>query len=369
MIIKKARLFEAAKKIKECGKHVVVYGVGMIGQVVIPYIVKRYNLYECIDYFVDIDYRKQGQKITIGSKEYRIESPDFLHTINKNQVLFITNSKFYSVLEYLDGFLELNSTEAYIIPLMQIYELEFSNRTQIQKITKMQVIPKKIHYCWFSKKTIPPFLQECISTWREKCPDYEIIEWNEDNYDVTKFRYMKDAYENGKYGFVTDLARLDILYNQGGIYMDTDVTLYKSLDELLYQDAFVGVEKWGNINTGGGCGAVRQHPMIKELLEYRVGVDFILEDGSINIDTNGIYETIPFMKRGMRIDNTLQNIADVTIYPSSVFHPYDYVSCETKIEECTISKHHFYGGWMEKGDLNNREKTKKKYVQILNKME
>ena len=125
----------------------------------------------------------------------------------------------------------------------------------IIKEYRKQMIPKKIHYMWLGGKEIPRNLQLCIDSWKKYCPDYEIVQWNESNYDIGKNKYMKMAYENKKYGFVPDYARLDILYNYGGIYMDTDVEVVRSLDDLLYQSAFCGVEKWQTINFGGcsGC--------------------------------------------------------------------------------------------------------------------
>ena len=89
------------------------------------------------------------------------------------------------------------------------------------------MIPKVIHYCWFGANALPESAIECIESWKQFCPDYEIIQWNETNYDVTKNRYMHEAYQNKKYGFVPDYARLDIIYTHGGIYLDTDVELIK----------------------------------------------------------------------------------------------------------------------------------------------
>ena len=130
-------------------------------------------------------------------------------------------------------------------------------------------IPKIIHYCWFGKGEKSNLAKQCISSWKEKLKGYEIIEWNENNYDVNRHTYTAEAYKNRKYGFVTDVARLDILYEHGGIYMDTDVTLLKNLDELLYQRGFIATEKWGNVNTGGGCGFTKGHPILKDLIDYR----------------------------------------------------------------------------------------------------
>ena len=208
-----------------------------------------------------------------------------------------------------------------------------------------------------------------MESWSRLCPDYEIRRWDESNFDVSKYPFTKQAAENKKYGFITDVARLDILYQYGGIYMDTDVKLLKPFDDLLFNKGFVGVERWGNINSGGGIGAVPHHPMIREMLDYRLKYPFIFEDGTQNIETNGLYETTPFVRHGMRIDNTLQIINGMTVYPASVFHPYDYMSCEEKIEDNTISIHYFYGGWMDEEDRKNRANTQDKYEEIIKRIE
>ncbi|WP_337539070.1 glycosyltransferase [Suilimivivens sp.] len=358
------------KKVKENNSRIIVYGAGMIGQIIVPYLVRKYNLYSHIDCFIDTDKRKKGQKIYIDNYIYEIKNTDYLEENKDNQIILITNSKYSKVLEFLDNIQTLESTDGYIVPIMQLHEIEENNNCIIiEKKYKTQLIPKKIHYCWFGKKEMPQFLCSCINSWREKCPDYEIIEWNEDNYDINRHEFTKEAYTNGKYGFVTDVARLDILYENGGIYLDTDVTLLKNLDNCLYQEGFIGTEKWGNINSGGGCGFMKEQAMLKKLIDYRENFQFMMSDGSLNIETNGVYESKPFLDAGFRPDNTLQEIEGVTIYPSYVNHPYDYMSCETHLRNATMSVHHFFGGWMEEEDRKNRRKTQEEYKCIINRIE
>ena len=358
------------KKVKENNSRIIVYGAGMIGQIIVPYLVRKYNLYSHIDCFIDTDKRKKGQKIYIDNYIYEIKNTDYLEENKDNQIILITNSKYSKVLEFLDNIQTLESTDGYIVPIMQLHEIEENNNCIIiEKKYKTQLIPKKIHYCWFGKKEMPQFLCSCSNSWREKCPDYEIIEWNEDNYDINRHEFTKEAYTNGKYGFVTDVARLDILYENGGIYLDTDVTLLKNLDNCLYQEGFIGTEKWGNINSGGGCGFMKEQAMLKKLIDYRENFQFMMSDGSLNIETNGVYESKPFLDAGFRPDNTLQEIEGVTIYPSYVNHPYDYMSCETHLRNATMSVHHFFGGWMEEEDRKNRRKTQEEYKCIINRIE
>ena len=104
------------------------------------------------------------------------------------------------------------------------------------------MIPKIIHYCWFGGKPKPELAEKCIESWKKFCPDYEIVEWNEGNFNINSNLYVKQAYEAKKYAFVTDYVRLYALYTQGGIYMDTDVMVLKPLDEYLNHEAFSGFE-------------------------------------------------------------------------------------------------------------------------------
>lgn len=369
MILKNGRYFELAEKIKTENRRIVIYGAGMIGRIVVPSFIQRFGLEEYVECYVDMDGRKMGEKIRVGSYRFEVLHPDVLKMPIENLIILITNSKFYPIIEYLDKIRNLDSVEGYLIPLLQISETGKENPVAFKKMSQAPLIPRKIHYCWFGRRKMPEFLVRCMDTWKKLCPDYEIICWNEDNYDVERIPFTREAYYQKKYGFVTDAARLDILYENGGIYMDTDVSLIKNLDDLLYQPAFTGVEKWGNINTGGMAGAVPEHPMIKEMLEVRRQFHFLLEDGSLNMETNGLYETVPFLRYGMRIEDRLQRINGVTVYPSQVFHPYDYMSCQMKKNKDTYSIHHFYGGWMEKEDWLNKEKTQVEYSALLRRIE
>ena len=334
----------------------------------IQYIIKEYQLYDNLLFYLDADKKKQNGFVDIENNRYGIKSPDYLRRLPDDTVLLVTNSNYSPIVNMLDSIEELDNTEGYIIPILQVLNTHLDNGKKTIKKSKQQLIPKKIHYCWFSRNQMPDYLLRCIDSWYKFCPDYEIIRWDENNYDVEKNLYTKQAYEAKKWGFVPDIARLDILYEHGGIYLDTDVQLIKSLDELLYQPAFAGVEKWGNINMGGCSGAVPHHSIIKKMLDYRIHDLFVLPDGSFNQTTCGYYETNPLMDMGMKPNNTMQQIEDMTIYSSDFFHPYDYMSGETWISENTFSIHHFNGGWLDTKSIEERKKTTELYKQILKRM-
>lgn len=369
MILKNSNYQDFAEKVRRENKKLVIYGAGMIGQVVLPSILQQYHLEDRVLFYVDRNQCKNNQMIKIGSRCCEIKSPEELYEINDDIVVYVTNSNFYPIINFLDSLEQLHHVDAYLYVAMQLLELQDTKEIAIVRKSDIPLIPKKIHYCWFSENPIPDSLQKCIDSWKEKCPDYEIICWNEKNYDVNRRKFTAEAYANQKYGFVSDVARWDILYEHGGIYLDTDVELLKSLDEMLYQEAFVGTEKWGNINSGGGCGAVPHHPMIKSLSEQREDISFVKEDGSLNMDTNGIYETKVFLEKGFQVKNETQVINNMTVYPPKVFHPLDYITCEENRVSETMSVHYFSGTWMDEKGIKIRVKTQEEYKLILRRIE
>lgn len=148
-------------------------------------------------------------------------------------------------------------------------------------------IPKIIHYCWFGGGPISPESRKCIESWKKYCPDYKIIEWNEQNFEISQNRYAQQAYEAKKYAFVSDYVRLAVLYRYGGIYLDTDVELVRPLDELLEHKGFISMEHsapspYGRtllVNTGSGVGAEPGCEMIGKMLAAYRNAAFIQETG------------------------------------------------------------------------------------------
>ena len=146
------------------------------------------------------------------------------------------------------------------------------------------MLPKKIHYCWFGGNELPDLAIKCIESWKQYCPDYEIIEWNETNFDLECCDFVKEAYKAKKWAFVSDYARLKVVYDNGGIYLDTDVELVKPLDILLQEKCYFGEETTGYVNTGLGFGAEKHNPTIDLLLKEYCNKHFTNDDGSYNMD-------------------------------------------------------------------------------------
>ena len=127
-------------------------------------------------------------------------------------------------------------------------------------------IPKVIHYCWFGKGKMPNLAEKCIESWKKYCPEYKIVCWNEDNFDVNQNRYAKEAYDAGKWAFVSDYVRLKVLHDEGGIYLDTDVELIKPLDKLIEEIGFMGFDDKGVVSTGVGFACEKGNQLVAALL-------------------------------------------------------------------------------------------------------
>lgn len=207
------------------------------------------------------------------------------------------------------------------------------------------MIPKKIHYCWFGRNELPSKAVRCIESWKKYCPDYEIIEWNEDNYDVYQNPYTAYTYDNKKFAFLSDYARLQIILLEGGIYFDVDVEVVRSLDELLTHKAFFGFETREYINTGVGFGAEANHPIVASMLsEY----DTLL-DGKHGTIGCPILNTQALLKYGLKQNGIKQVIDETVIYPIQCFNPYDDPTGRLNMTSDTYSIHWFAKSWMSKG--------------------
>lgn len=206
------------------------------------------------------------------------------------------------------------------------------------------MIPKIIHYCWFGGNPLPEDALRCIASWKKYCPDYEIKEWNEKNFDLDCCPYVREAYDAKKWAFITDYVRLNVLVNEGGIYMDTDVEVLKPLDCFLSEKAFSGFENPEAVPTGI-MAAERNHPFFIRLLNYYNDKHFLKEDGSLDLTTNVVTITNMCLEAGLKLNNEKQIIEDFTLYPKEYFCPKSYKTGKIIITENTYTIHHFCGSW------------------------
>lgn len=211
------------------------------------------------------------------------------------------------------------------------------------------MIPKIIHYCWFGGAPLPEKERQCIESWRKYCPDYEIKLWNESNYDISQNEYIRQAYEVKRWAFVTDYVRLDVIYRYGGIYLDTDVEVIRSLDPLLEDSAFAGMENVDgqqlSINTGLGFGAEKQHPIIGEWRSIYQDLSFLQADGTLDLLTTPARTTAQMEIHGFRQENIKQVVSGMTIYPTEYFCPKQYGCNDIFATSNTFSIHHYSETW------------------------
>lgn len=211
---------------------------------------------------------------------------------------------------------------------------------------------KIIHYCWFGRNPKPALITKCIESWKKYCPDYDIIEWNEDNFDVNCCDYVREAYEAKKWAFVSDYCRFYVLYHNGGIYMDTDVELLKSLNDL--GSTFVGFETSDHCNSGLVRGAEKGDKVCKLMLNSYHEDHFKKEDGQLNLMTVCERETDILSKYGLKKNNTLQSILGTIIYPTEYFNPIDFETGKFHTTKNSVSIHHYAASWESKKSLFRR---------------
>lgn len=221
-------------------------------------------------------------------------------------------------------------------------------------------IPKIIHYCWFGGKPKNELAEKCIRSWKKFCPDYELVEWNESNFDIAAAPlYVRQAYEAGRWAFVTDYVRLVGLTRMGGIYMDTDVEVIKPLDPYLHHKGFAGFEAPDRVQTGL-LACEKGHPLFLEFMAHYDNVAFIKEDGTQDITTNVEVLTALCKKHGLRLDGTYQELEGFTVYPKDVFCPVEYETMKLKKTRRTVVIHWFSGSWHTQEELDALEAEKRR---------
>ena len=222
-------------------------------------------------------------------------------------------------------------------------------------------IPKKIHFCWFGGNEFNDLVQKCIDSWKQYLPEYEFKLWNEENFDINSVEYVKQAYESKKWAFVSDYVRLWALYNDGGIYLDTDVEVIKSLDELLDNEIFVGFESKYTIGTAI-IGAKKNNEFIREFLEFYKNRSFYRDDGDMDLIANTKIITDMLVRQGIKFNNKAQIISkDIKIYPKECFSPKSIITNDLHITDKTYCIHHFDGSWID----NKQKKTLKDKIRSL----
>lgn len=213
-------------------------------------------------------------------------------------------------------------------------------------------IPKVIHYCWFGRNPLPKSAKKCIASWKKYCPDYEIIEWNEDNFDVNCCAYASEMFQREKWAFLTDYVRLKVIFEHGGIYMDTDVQVIRPLDTLVERGAYMGVENTHRVATGLGFAAEAGHPFIRENMEYYEQLTSFEELQSCPWITTSLLKPYGYQEDC----NEIQMVAGMTIYPEEYLCPKNERTGLTNVTKNTVSIHQFDASWFEESWKDGQKK-------------
>ncbi len=306
-----------------------------------------------IEYVVDNNKLLWDTYINIGdNKTISVKSPDYLKSDQNEDVILIITNRMHqeAIISQLDGFYKFSYCTITDIKKLVLRDASKKLPSNFRVYSKM-VIPKIIHYCWFGQSKIPLKYKEWMKSWKKYCPDYQIIEWNESNYDYKKNQYMYEAYRAKKWAFVSDYARLDIINEYGGIYLDTDVELVKNLDDFLYEDGFGGFDMRGFFSTGLGFGAKKENEFIKECIKQYDKVDFINFDSwddfyKKDIMTCNKIQTKLLEKKGFVFDNRIQEVEGFRIYPAPVLDGYVTDDMMFDEEKNIYSIHHYEASWL-----------------------
>lgn len=232
------------------------------------------------------------------------------------------------------------------------------------------MIPKIIHYVWFGGGEKPELLQNCLKSWQKHCPDYEIKEWNESNFDVSVNKFASEALKHKKYGYVADYIRIAVLKKYGGIYLDTDVEIVKPFDDLLSNDFMISFENGAYCETAV-LGSVPNHPLLDKLKQFYEHRSFLIK-GKPDLTPNTPIITSFLMKYyGLKPKASTQKLCDlenknnptVTVYNYDYFCPINYTTKKLNKTQNTYAIHYFDASWFTK-KLKTREKFLKAVYNI-----
>lgn len=221
------------------------------------------------------------------------------------------------------------------------------------------MIPKVIHYCWFGGKPLPSDVKKCIASWKKYCPQYKIIRWDESNFDINCHPFVQAAYAAKAWAFVSDYARLKVIYENGGIYLDTDVELVKGLDSLLENQCYLGVQFNGWLcATGLGFGAVPSSPVVYAMMKKYDLVEFNINKKN-KLSCPWLNHEI-ICSLGYKNSNDIVQLKNVTIYPPRYFDPYPSGVNKCFFGDDTVSIHHYAASW-----TTGRQRIKRKIARLL----
>lgn len=306
------------------------------------------GLADRIAFLVDNDKKKNVSKLRTWCRDFDIRSVDELRKMDtKDLVLLVSHiDAFPAIVAQLDGMPELDNVECYVHQIMKEYEVKES----VVTYGTHQQIPKKIHYIWFGGE-LSELSKKCIASWERNCPDYEIIRWDESNYDIDAIPFIKTMYRMKMYGAASYGARLDIIHKHGGIYLDTDIEMLKNFDPLLTHEGFCSFSINGLLDSGRGFGAVAGSNIMKECVDFLGYYDYKVTANNAGRFADAL--TAVMRRRGLNNNGKFQILDGMAVFPRQYFDPKGRFGSDVRSAD-TYSVHHEALSW----DNNETGSTK-----------
>ncbi len=321
----------------------------------------RYEIGQKLLYVVD---NYAGEKaIRVGGRDVPVRRMNEIGDEIRECMPILTSIKYADeIITRLDAIAVCDNLVFYVPELFgaESDTMEFKERASVK-------IPKRIHYCWFGRGEMPDMFRRNMETWEKYCQGYEIVRWDESNYDVTKNRYMKQAYEAEKWGFVSDYARIDVINNYGGIYLDTDVEVLRPWDSLLHYDLFCGFESPRYVAFGLGFGAVKNNRILEDILSEYEEAEFCREGGTEKLVPCPIYQTRVLEKYGLvKNGKTQEGDGFIALSPEYLSPLNQYGIGEPSAR--SFSVHQYAATWIDSRQKAEKEKMADNYRYVTGRM-
>lgn len=348
---------------------VVCIGAGKIAKTKLEDVLSDYAINK-ISFFVDNNQEINRFEFPLCKKVVNVFPISKLCDFDKTKMIVILTTSYVSEIEKQLDDIGLGDIVVFDLPILltELYQNDILAMRKILpnniKLYENQLIPKVIHYCWFGGKDIPDKNKKWMESWQKFCPDYEIKRWDESNYDISKNRFMLQAYEEKQWAFVPDYARLDIVYNHGGIYLDVDVEIVKNFDDLLYAKGFAGFESDKYVAFGLGFGAQKKLPIIKKLRDQYEKLEFRNTDGSLNLIGSPNIQTKNLLEDGLIQNGEYQIVRDLVIYPEKMLCGKSVRTMRTQLTDYTHSIHQYDASWITDEVKIESQKRYKRFANV-----
>lgn len=319
---------------------------------------KELELGRHIGCVADNDGKKQGGSIRIDGYDKAIVHPQKIMEYGGKQAAILISADVYAYEIYcqLEEMLEGMDMEVFVLSLMLSAHIDEISDVSVMDARRKNgaIIPKTIHYFWFSGEEKTGIAKRCIESWKRACPDYELKEWNSGNFDFSRNAFANEAYKQKKWAYVTDYARLDTVFRHGGVYLDLDVVLHKSIDALMGHSFFIGFGPIRDMEAAA-FGAVPGCPIVGEMRDIYEDMSFDPERSMKLLQLQPVLLDRFFEKKGFRINGRYQEKDGIAVYPRDVFSAKNWFTGEYELAEASVGIHECAGGWTGSGGKSSKQ--------------